>query len=57
MRFRNRFLKLPNVFQEEAKAKAEAEKTKAEEAKAKAEAEKTKAEAEKAEKAKKDVSD
>ena len=39
-----------NVFQEEAKAKAEAEKTKAEEAK-------TKAEAEKAEKAKKDVSD
>ena len=43
MRFRNRSLKLPNVFQEEAKAKAEAEKTKAE--------------AEKAEKAKKDVSD
>ena len=50
MRFRNQSLKLPNVFQEEAKAKAEAEKTKAEEAK-------TKAEAEKAEKAKKDVSD
>ena len=57
-------MKLPNVFQEEAKAKAEAEKAKAEEAKTKAEAEKakaeeakTKAEAEKAEKAKKDVSD
>ena len=47
MRFRNRSLKLLNVFQEEAKAKAEAEKAKAEEAKAKAEAEK----------AKKDVSD
>ena len=50
-------MKLPNVFQEEAKAKAEAEKAKAEEAKTKAEAEKAKAEAEKAEKAKKDVSD
>ena len=64
VRFLNRSLKLPNVFQEEAKAKAEAEKTKAEEAKTKAEeaktkaeAEKTKAEAEKADKAKKDVSD
>ena len=43
-------MKLLNVFQEETKAKAEAEKAKAEEAK-------TKAEAEKAEKAKKDVSD
>ena len=50
VRFPYRSLKLPNVFQEEAKAKAETEK-------AKAEAEKTKAEAEKAEKAKKDVSD
>ena len=50
MRFLNRSLKASNVFQEEAKTKAEAEKTKAEEAK-------TKAEAEKAEKAKKDVSD
>ena len=47
MRFLNRSLKSTNVFQEEAKAKAEAEKTKAEEAKTKAEAEK----------AKKDVSD
>ena len=50
VRFPYRSLKLLNVFQEEAKAKAEAEKAKAEEAK-------TKAEAEKAEKAKKDVSD
>ena len=61
MRFRNRSLKLLNVFQEEAKAKAEAEKAKAEEAKTKAEAEKAKAEEAKtkaeAEKAKKDVSD
>ena len=64
MRFRNRSLKLPNIFQEEAKTKAEEAKAKAEEAKTKAEAEKakaeeakTKAEAEKAEKAKKDVSD
>ena len=47
MRFLNRSLKASNVFQEEAKTKAEAEKTKAEEAKTKAEAEK----------AKKDVSD
>ena len=57
VRFPYRSLKLLNVFQEEAKAKAEAEKAKAEEAKTKAEAEKAKAEAEKAEKAKKDVSD